>query len=592
MKDIFRLFGYARGLYKYVIFVAIAGTLIALLDMIAPFVIKFATDAISLSISSKTALKLDYLILLLIILAISYISSAILGNINGYIGDVLAAKMRFKLSCVYYDHLLILPQSYYDNENTGKIISRLDRAIADVTRFINMFSNVLLQMLLTVVISVGVMLWYSWEIAIIVVLQIPIYIYITMLTSKRWQKMEDDKNQHLDIARGRFSEVIGNMRLVKSFGTERRESRFFAKNFNQTVDITKYQSKYWHSMDTIRSLVQVSVYIIVYAILFWRAAKGQITMGDLILIITLLQQTSRPMQNMSFFVDMYQRAVANSKDYAKVMLETPEIAKKGGEKITSNVARVEYENVTFAYDDKPIIRNVSFAIEPGEKLALVSASGGGKTTLSNLLMKLYSPNSGKISINNKNIADLNTNALRSKIATVFQDAILFSGTVRENIAYANPKASNKDIERAARAANALGFINELENGFDTMVGERGVKLSGGQRQRIAIARAILKDAPVLILDEATSALDSYAEHEVQKALDRLMKGRTTLIIAHRLSTIANVDKIVTLKDGKIDEIGTPFELAKTNGIYSQLLNIQVGATKDAKKKLQKFDIAG
>ena len=184
MKDIFRLFGYARGLYKYVIFVAIAGILIALLDMIAPFVIKFATDAISLSISSKTALKVDYLILLLIILAISYISSAILGNINGYIGDVLAAKMRFKLSCVYYDHLLILPQSYYDNENTGKIISRLDRAIADVTRFINMFSNVLLQMLLTVVISVGVMLWYSWEIAIIVVLQIPIYIYITMLTSK------------------------------------------------------------------------------------------------------------------------------------------------------------------------------------------------------------------------------------------------------------------------------------------------------------------------------------------------------------------------------------------------------------------------
>ena len=180
-------------------------------------------------------------------------------------------------------------------------------------------------------------------------------------------------------------------------------------------------------------------------------------------------------------------------------------------------------------------------------MALVSASGGGKTTLSNLLMKLYSPNSGKISINNKNIADLNTNALRSKIATVFQDAILFSGTVRENIAYANPKASNKDIERAARAANAFGFINELENGFDTMVGERGVKLSGGQRQRIAIAR---------------------------------------------LSTIANVDKIVTLKDGKIDEIGTPFELAKTNGIYSQLLNIQVGATKDAKKKLQKFDIAG
>ena len=177
------------------------------------------------------------------------------------------------------------------------------------------------------------------------------------------------------------------------------------------------------------------------------------------------------------------------------------------------------------------------------------------------------------------------------IATVFQDAALFSGTIRENIAYARPDASSDQIEAAAKAANAYGFIRQLPQGLDTEIGERGIKLSGGQRQRIAIARAILKDAPILILDEATSALDSRAEHEVQTALDRLMKGRTTLIIAHRLSTIANVDTVVTLQNGQVDEVGTPAELAKTGGIYAQLLDLQLGTSKAAKKKLEQFDIS-
>ncbi len=591
MKDILRLFSYARGLYGYVVFVAVAGVASALLGTVMPFVFKFATDEVTAVSTKGKDLNVDYLIILLVVLAASYIVGAVLNNITGYIGDMLASKMRLQLSQAYYNHLLTLPQSYYDNENTGKIISRLDRAIADVTRFINMFSNNLLQMLLSIIIAISVMFWYSWEIAVVVLAQIPIYIYLTMITSRKWQKMEERKNHYIDISRGRFSEVVSQMRLVKSFGSERREANFFANNFGQTVGITSDQSKYWHTMDGMRSLVRSLVYIVVFAILFWRAAVGQVTTGDLILIIALLQQTIQPLQNMSFFVDMYQRAVSNSKDYAKAMSEVSEPARPGGKTLSSKTAKIKYENVSFAYNKKPIVKNINLTIKPGEKLALVSQSGGGKTTLSNLLMRLYSPTSGKIYINNTNIADADIVSLRNMIATVFQDATLFSGTVRENITYAKPDASEAEIKKAAKAANALDFINELENGFDTVVGERGVKLSGGQRQRIAIARAILKNAPILILDEATSALDSHAEQEVQAALDRLMKGRTTLIIAHRLSTIANVDKIVTLKNGTIDEIGSPIDLAKTGGIYGQLLDIQMGATKDAKRKLQKFDIA-
>ena len=571
--------------------VACLGVIGTLLGMLTPFVLKFATDEATAMATGMTKLNFDTILLMMFVLAVAGVAGELINNITGYLGDMLAARMREQLSLAYYKHLLELPQSYYDNESTGTIISRLDRAIADVTRFIQMTSNLLLGMLLTVVISIGIMFWYSWEIALIVLVQIPIYIYLTMLTSKKWQKLESKKNKHIDRARGRFSEVVGNMRLVKSFGTERREANFFGKEFGATIGITSRQSRHWHIMDGLRSLVRTLVYAAVFTILFWRAASGQITIGDMVLILTLLQQTSQPLQNMSFFVDVYQRAVANSKDYAKVMGEPSEPRLGGGRDISAKAAQISYQAVNFAYDKKEVLKNVNFDIKPGQKLALVSQSGGGKTTIANLLMRLYTPTNGQILINNTPIAEASASSLRGMIATVFQDASLFSGTIRENIAYANPRATSKEIEKAARAANAWNFISEFDKGLDTEIGENGIKLSGGQRQRIAIARAILKDAPILILDEATSALDSQAEHEVQVALDRLMKGRTTLIIAHRLSTIAGVDTIVTLKHGKIDEIGTPAELAQSGGIYSQLLKLQIGDSAKAKQKLKQFDIA-
>ena len=593
MRDIARLFSYTKGLRKYMAFIAAASLLAALLAMVVPFIIKLATDNVTAVAYGSKPLDTTALLVLLAILAASYGGGVLLKGVSGYIGDMLATRMRRQLSQAYYDHLLTLPQTYYDNENTGKIISRLDRAIADVTRFINMFSNTLLQMLLTIIIAIAVMAWYSWEIALLVLLQIPIYIYLTARTSEKWQVWETEKNDHIDVARGRFAEVVGNMRLVKSFGTEQREADFFATHFTHTVRITAAQSRYWHMMDMLRSCVQMVIYVAVYGLLFWRAAHGLVSIGDVVLLITLLQQTSQPLQNMSFFVDMYQRAITNSRDYAKAMSEKPEVTSGDGKQvITDTKATVVFRDVCFAYSDgKPVLRRISFTIHPGKKLALVGESGGGKTTIANLLMQLYYPSEGTISINGTSLARLTTSSLRQMIATVFQDAALFSGTIRENIAYARPDASSEQIEAAAKAANAYGFIRQLPQGLDTEIGERGIKLSGGQRQRIAIARAILKDAPILILDEATSALDNRAEHEVQTALDRLMKGRTTLIIAHRLSTIANVDTVVTLQNGQVDEVGTPAELAKTGGIYAQLLELQLGTSKAAKKKLEQFDIS-
>ena len=440
------------------------------------------------------------------------------------------------------------------------------------------------------------MAYYSPLIAIIIVLQIPIYLYITARTSKKWQKYEKNKNSHFDIASGRFTEAIEQIRMIKCFGSSSRELKMFNSRFNKMISITKKQSLYWHQMNFLRMVVQSIVYISVFLIIFDKVLSRSITIGDMVLLLTLIQQTINPIKNISLFVDMYQRAAANSKDYDESMHVKPETNLNYGKKaLNAKNKPIKFKNVNFAYSDKDgdVLKNISFEIKPGEKAALVGESGGGKSTIANLLMRLYKPAKGKIMIGDEDIAEIKNETLRSQIATVFQEPALFSGTIWENIVYGRPDASDEEVEKAAKSANALDFINKLDKRFDTEIGERGIKLSGGQKQRISIARAILKDSPILILDEATSALDSRSEIAVQDALEKLMKGRTVLIIAHRLSTIANVDKIITLKEGSIDEIGSPKELAKTDGIYSQLLKIQSNSMKKSMAsfdKLENFDI--
>lgn len=247
--------------------------------------------------------------------------------------------------------------------------------------------------------------------------------------------------------------------------------------------------------------------------------------------------------------------------------------------------------MSFSYDEgDEVIHNVSFAVHPGEKVALVGESGGGKSTLVNLILGLYRPTDGRLTINGHDVTDVQAEDLRASIGVVFQDSSLFSGTVRENIAYGKPGATDEEIIAAAKAAYAHDFIEAFPDGYDTVIGERGLRLSGGQKQRVAIARAMLKDAPILVLDEATSALDTKAEQQVQAGLEALMRNRSTLIIAHRLSTIATVDTIVTMDKGRVDEIGAPAELAASGGIYSQLLALTSTATEESRKRLKEFGL--
>jgi len=435
--------------------------------------------------------------------------------------------------------------------------------------------------------------YYSWQVALMLFMLYPIYIWLTVRTSNTWQEYQAKKNLNMDIASGRFAEVINQLKVVKSFTRQRNELKYFNKHWDTVVNTNRPQSKYWHRRYFDRRLVLNLIFLGVYLYVFVSAVHGHISPGQAVALVLFANQIRIPIFTISFLVENTQKAVADSKDYFEIMNMVPEIVDhQGAHKLIADRGEISFKDVRFGYQDgTPVIKDVSFTVKPDSKVALVGESGEGKTTITNLLLRLYEVQKGEIAIDGQNINEVTQTSLRQSIAVVFQEPALFSGTIRENIAYGRPKASDAEVVAAAKAANAHDFIDKFEEKYDSQIGERGLKLSGGQKQRIAIARALLKDAPILILDEATSSLDSKSERMVQEALERLMKGRTTLIIAHRLSTIQAVDQIITLRGGKVDEIGSPEELAHSGGIYAQLLALQHTGTEATKKKLQMFEIS-
>ncbi len=591
MNQIIKILKFAKHLWPYYVVVSAASVVLALLNQVQPLLTKAAIDRLPDVVGGNG--KLAPIILIVVVIFLSEAGSTLVSNVAGYYGDVMSVKLRYFLSTKYYDHLLKLSQNYYSTELTGKIISRLSRSITGITAFINMFANNFLQFLLTTVFTLIIVARYSWVVALLFASLYPVFLWFTTRTSSKWQVYQKDINEVSDIASGRFSEVVSEIKVTKSYTSETTESNFFRRMLKKTIVLTRPQSKLWHKEDIYRRLILNVIFGLVYVYIFWQAALGKFSVGETVMFLQYGALIRLPIFSMSFLVDQTQRAITDSKDYFLAMEEESEIEDSPGAKtLRVKQADVMFNHVDFSYkDSQQVLKDVSFELKAGTRLALVGESGEGKTTITNLLLRLYEPQEGTITIDGKDIANVTQKSLRQNIAVVFQDPALFSGTVRENIAYGRPSANQKDVRTAAQAANAWSFIEKLPKGLDTLVGERGVKLSGGQKQRIAIARAILKDAPILILDEATSSLDSKAESEVQKALEKLMQGRTTLIIAHRLSTIAGVDSIVTLKQGRVDEVGAPADLAHTKGIYAQLLQLQNHTDTKTKEKLKEYEMS-
>ena len=612
MRSLGKILSSTRVLWPSYVAILFTSVLITTTALLMPFIISGATDEVVdvVKAGGHTGGHVKTIVWFAVALLVADLVNTFISNIGGYIGDVAAVRMRRILSTRYFEKLLTLPQSYFDRELTGTIINRLSRNISETTQFLNMFANNFLPMLLTTFAVLIISAVYSWPLALLLLIVFPVYMYLTTLTSKKWQVLEQQKNEQFDIAGGRFAEVVGQIRVVKSFGQEKRELTSFDDRYASTVATTRVQSRYWHLMDAARRGSLNVIFFGVYAIVFVQTVRGVFTIGDMVLLIQLVNMARQPVMMMSYLVDSGQRAVAGSRDYFKVLDEMPErdIAALAADdapasRASSATARgsvdgrddtvIEFDDATFGYDDdRAVLEHIDLSIRHGERIAFVGESGGGKTTLISLLLGLYRLREGRLSVFGRDVDETPLAQLRSDFGVVFQDSSLFSGTIRENIAYGRPDASGEEIVDAAKRANADIFIRRFDDGYDTTIGERGLKLSGGQKQRIAVARAMLKDAPILILDEATSALDTKSERLVQAGLDELMEGRTSLIIAHRLSTISTVDRIVTLCDGRIDEIGPPEELAVSGGIYAELLALQASGRKTDKKRLKEYGIAG
>jgi len=489
----------------------------------------------------------------------------------GWVGQKIVNDIRDHL----YTHIESLSFSYFTRTPTGVIISRIVNDVNLVQGALTKAPSSLVQGVFTMVALTGYVLYLNWRLAAFSIIILPLAGIALSRFSKRFRKASTSMQEEIGVLTTHLHETIGGIRIVKAFGMEKYEGRRFSEKnknlFNSLMRAIK-TSAISHPIMEVISIFGTSLVILfgLYAI-----TAGTMTVGDFFSFMAALVFFYRPLRDLNGVNSTVQDGMAAAKRIFEVLDTRPEIRNRKGAGIASrDFKTIEFRNIVFKYEDEMVLKDIDLTVKAGETIAIVGKSGGGKTTLVNLIPRFYDVTGGSILIDGKDIRDLSVESLRSLTAIVTQQTFLFNDTVKDNIAYGDTGKQFEDIVRAARSAYAEDFIRALPLGYDTIIGESGVKLSGGQRQRIAIARALLKNAPILILDEATSSLDTQSEREVQNALDTLMKGRTSFVIAHRLSTIMNADRIIVLKDGRIVEQGRHEELIARGGEYKNLYEQQ------------------
>ena len=577
--------------------------MVSLLSLAVPILIKQIVDIIVGQFTGKQA-DLSVIIFYLFLIIATDIVVTLLTTFSQWIGDRLTVKLHTYLTSIFYKHLLRLDIGFYDNEITGKIVNKTYRGIESITSFLQNMMNNFLPFFLTALVTIILLAKYSLVIALLLAILFPIYILISHNSSLAWRVYENKKNYISDLSQGRVFESISGIRIVKSFAAEVHELKSYLKARDKIDGLTQAQTKQWHYYDFLRRIALNFILFAIFTYIIYWTFHNRYSIGEMTLLMQLVNQARFPLFAMSFILGQIQQASSGSKDFFALLDEKVEIQDSpvATEVIINKKVReknfIRFKNVSFSYEKgQAVLKYISFALDYKKKLALVGESGQGKSTIVNLLLRYYEPQEGEIFINGQNISDVSMKSLRNNIAVVFQESLLFSGTILENIRYGKPDANIEEVIEVAKAANADEFIQKLAKKYDSLIGERGVKLSGGQKQRIAIARAMLKDAPIIILDEATSSLDSRSEIQVQQGLDRLMKDRTSVIIAHRLSTIANADHILVISRGKIAQYGTTNELlADKKGVYYQLVELQqklLTATDEEKDEaLRRYDLVG
>lgn len=565
--------------YKYRIFATIIVGIIKFgIPMLIPLLIKYAIDGVINNHALTTDEKVHHLTIAIgIALFIFVIVRPPFEFIRQYLAQWTSNKILYDIRKKLYNHLQALSARFYANNQVGQVISRVINDVEQTKDFIlTGLMNIWLDCI-TIIIALSIMFFLDVKLTLAALFIFPFYILTVYVFFGRLRKLTRERSQALAEVQGFLHERVQGISVVKSFAIEDNEAKNFdKKNTNFLTRALKHTRWNAYSFAAINTVTDIGP-IIVIGVGAYLAISGSITVGTLAAFVGYLELLFGPLRRLVASFTTLTQSFASMDRVFQLIDEDYDIKNGvGAQPIEIKQGRIDIDHVSFQYNDNeaPILKDINLSIEKGETVAFVGMSGGGKSTLINLIPRFYDVTSGQILIDGHNIKDFLTGSLRNQIGLVQQDNILFSDTVKENILLGRPTATDEEVVEAAKMANAHDFIMNLPQGYDTEVGERGVKLSGGQKQRLSIARIFLNNPPILILDEATSALDLESESIIQEALDVLSKDRTTLIVAHRLSTITHADKIVVIENGNIVETGTHRELIAKQGAYEHLYSIQ------------------
>lgn len=539
-------------------------------EMILPLLLRALTNR---AVEDLASITMDFVLRLSLIYLVIKTIEVIAQYFMTSIGHIMGAKIETDMRRDLYAHLQGLSDTFYNETKVGVIMSRITNDLFDITEFAHHCPEEYFIGAIKILISLIILLKINVKMTLLIYLMIPLMIYFSGHYRNKMRRAQKDQRVHIGHLNSSIEDSLLGIKVVKSFANEDVESEKFTEENNKFLGIKKRYYKSMAGFNTINRIFDGLMYLILITSGGYFLMKGEIGPEDLIVYVMFIQSLLATVRRIIEFTEQFQKGMTGIERFAEIMAIEPDIKDKEDALEIKNVSgEISFKNVDFSYGkgEGKVLNNFSVDITPGEKLAIVGPSGAGKTTICNLIPRFYDVDSGSVTVDGIDVRDIKIKSLRENIGIVQQDVYLFSGTVKDNIGYGKSTASDREIIEAAKLAGAYEFIKSLPNGFDTYVGERGVKLSGGQKQRISIARVFLKNPPILILDEATSALDNKSEIVVQDSIEKLSKGRTTITIAHRLTTVQNADLIIVMTRDGIVERGSHQDLMAKRGYYYNL----------------------